>query len=130
MSIEFFRPESQRPLDADGFELPPWLNPFFAIPPADPCEECESDDDEQDPDDWPTSQEIDGDRWEPGPDDVEWLNTHPIAGGSPADEDPAYDEWSRRLEEMHQVSEWQDRLEAIYHIDGDQAARDAGLAVG
>ena len=35
MSIEFFRTEDQRPLDADGFELPPWENPYFAIPPDD-----------------------------------------------------------------------------------------------
>jgi hypothetical protein len=32
MSIEFFRTENQRPLDGDGHELEPWLNPWFAIP--------------------------------------------------------------------------------------------------
>jgi hypothetical protein len=33
-TIEFFRTEDQRPLDADGYELPEWENPFFAIPPS------------------------------------------------------------------------------------------------
>jgi hypothetical protein len=37
-SIEFFRTERQRPLDADGFELPPWLNPYFAIPGFEPSD--------------------------------------------------------------------------------------------
>jgi hypothetical protein len=36
VSIEHFRPEVHRPLDADGFELPPWLNPYFAIPTFEP----------------------------------------------------------------------------------------------
>lgn len=114
-TIEFFRPESQRPLDADGYELPPWLNPFLCDyipdlvePAADPTEA-----------------------------DSTWLAQHPalppICGGSLAEDDPAgYDEWSRRLEEMHQASERQDRLEGIYGprgiTDSDLAA--AGLPIG
>jgi hypothetical protein len=127
-TIEFFRPESQRPLDSEGYELPPWLNPFFAIPEPDPCEECEeAGDDEQDPADWPTSQEIDGDRWEPTEADIEWLNT------SPANVDPAgYAEWSRRLEELHQASEFMDRFEAIYGPRGitDHDVAAGGLPIG
>jgi hypothetical protein len=48
-------------------------------------------------------------------------------------EDPAYLAWcdeQARLEEMHQASQWQDRLEQLHHVDGDQAVRDAGLPVG
>jgi hypothetical protein len=32
LSIEVFRPECNRPVDADGFELPEHLNPYFTIP--------------------------------------------------------------------------------------------------
>jgi hypothetical protein len=140
-SIEFFRPESQRPLDADGFELPEWLNPFFAIPPADPCEECEEPrEDDQDAADWPTSEEIDGDRWEPGPEYFPALdNPNPpspadeawLASQNADDEDwPSYAAWSQRLEELHQASEWQDRIEAIYHTDQDDDVTAAGLPIG
>jgi hypothetical protein len=98
MSIEFFRPESQRPLDADGFELPPWLNPYFAIPED--------------------AQVV------PSEADVAWLNEHPLSGGAP--DGPTDADW----EEYHQWSQWQDRLEAMHYIAGDQAAADAGLPVG
>lgn len=110
MSIEFFRPEINRPLDADGFELPPWDNPYFAIP----------------------------DQGEPSIEDCRWAAEHlelpaPICGGSPAEDDPAgYDEWSRRLDEMHQDSVWQDRLESIYgpHYITDDDVAAGGAAIG
>src|SRR5205807_1240230 len=74
MSIEFFRTEDQRPLDADGFELPPWENPYFAIPPDD-------------------------DLVEPTPDDVAWLAANsilpppPISGGAPEPFEPSDQDW-------------------------------------
>jgi hypothetical protein len=72
---EFFRPEHLRPVDADGFELPPWENPYFAIP----------DDDQVEPVDAPTAA------------DVEWLNANPlpaIAGGSPGPFVPTTADWA------------------------------------
>jgi hypothetical protein len=37
---EYFRPEHQRPLDSEGYELPEWENPYFTIPDqAEPSEE-------------------------------------------------------------------------------------------
>src|SRR4051794_24524775 len=74
--LEFFRPEHLRPVDSDGFELPPWENPYFAIP---------SDDNQVDDAQWP-----DG-RWELGPEpseaDSRWAAENlnlpaPISGGA------------------------------------------------
>jgi hypothetical protein len=103
-SVEFFRPESQRPLDAGGFELPEWENPFFAIP----------------------------DQGEPTADDVAWLNENPtlppIRGGSPEPFEPSAADW----DDYARWSEWQDRLENVHCLnritDEDIAA--TGLAVG
>jgi hypothetical protein len=142
-SIEFFRPESQRPLDADGCELPPWLNPFLCDYNPELAEPAPADD-EQDPAEWPAWTDLD--HWQPGPPaaapaepteaDLAWYLTElaelpPIAGGSPAEDDPAgYAEWSRRLEEIALASEWHDRLEQMNWIDGDEACAAAGLPVG
>jgi hypothetical protein len=62
---EFFRPEHLRPVDSDGFELPSWLNPYFAIP----------------------------DQVEPDPADVVWLNEHSLSGGSPEPFEPSDQDW-------------------------------------
>ena len=88
MSIEFFRPESQRPLDADGYELPPWLNPFL----CDYCPELA---------DHTAADEA-------------WLAANPlppIAGGSP--DGPTDEDW----DEMARWSEHLDRLEALSRDD-------------
>jgi hypothetical protein len=78
------------------------------------------------PEGWPSWTD---ERWEPTDDDEAWW----VAQND--DEDWSADaseqaRWSRRLEELHQASEWQDRLEAMNYVDGDQAAADAGLPVG
>ena len=79
------------------------------------CDPCYGD-----PADWP--EWTDADRWthidppdqvDPSPDDCRWAAGHlelpaPISGGAPAD-----DEWSRRLEEMHQASRWLDQVEQM-----------------
>ena len=89
MSIEFYRPECQRPVDADGFELAPWDNPYFAIP----------DDDDQD---------------EPDQADVAWLNENPppISGGAPEWE-PSEADWA----DYHEHCMEQDRLDALRRMD-------------
>jgi hypothetical protein len=94
--LEFHRPEHLRPVDADGFELPPWENPYFAIPPAEPTEAS--------------------------PDDVAWLNTHPlpaIAGGSPGPFVPTAADWAdyrafcREVDERAELARME-RLEDEY----------------
>src|SRR5689334_9625554 len=98
-TIEFFRTEDQRPLDAEGFELPPWENPYFAIP----------------------------DQAEPDPVDVAWLNENPppIAGGAPEPFEPSAEDW----DEMARWSEHLDRLEAIRREDDHQAEARARLGI-
>src|SRR4051812_14072694 len=93
MSIEFFRPESQRPLDADGYELPEWENPYFTIPP----------------DDAPI---------EPGEADGAWYAAElaPISGGAPE----AFEPTDADLDEMARWSEWQDRLDALRRDEDHQ----------
>jgi hypothetical protein len=94
MSIEFFRPESQRPVDSDGFELPEWENPYFAIPPDDPAE--------------------------PAAADVAWLAANPIRGGGPEPFEPSPEDW----DEMARWAVWADRLDAIRSAeDAESEAR-------
>jgi hypothetical protein len=89
MSIEFFRPESQRPLDADGYELPPWLNPFLSDYRPELVEQA----------------------------DVAWLNENPtlppITGGSPEPYEPTDADW----DEMARWSAHLDRLEGLSRED-------------
>jgi hypothetical protein len=73
---------------------------------------------------WPDL--TDQDRYEPTPQDEAWL----VRQSAVDDDWPADAVWSRRLEELHQASEYMDRLEAMHHVDGDQAVRDAWLPVG
>lgn len=54
------------------------------------------------PDEWRPEPEP----FHPSPEDLEWLATHPIAGGAPADE-PDWDEYAA-------WSAWQDALEASH----------------
>lgn len=74
MSIEHSRTELQRPLDTDGFELPPWSNPYFAVPDVapDPDEEAEAeaaweDAVRGDASTWPYRSTWDEYHWELGP---------------------------------------------------------------
>jgi hypothetical protein len=73
MSIEFFRSEINRPLDADGHELEPWSNPFFIIP-----HELEPDDDQADDDAWPDGYWTIGpdEHFEPSPEDWQDYQNH------------------------------------------------------
>jgi hypothetical protein len=88
MSIEYFRPECNRPVDADGFELPPWDNPFFTIP----------------------------DDVEPSEADAAWLNENPppVAGGSPGPFVPTaadwadYHAWCRQVDERAELQRMED----------------------
>jgi hypothetical protein len=110
-SIEFFRPESQRPLDTDGFEVDSATREIDEI------------------DAWLHDQAA---RIEPSAADVEWLNSNPtlppIAGGAPEPFEPSASDW----EEYHLWSLWQDRLEAIYGPHGvtDDDVAAAGMPVG
>jgi hypothetical protein len=108
-SIEFFLPESQRPLDADGYEIDSATREIAEI------------------DAWFADQAA---RFEPDAADVAWLNTNPIlppiTGGAPEPFVASAEDW----EDYARWSEWQDRLEQIYHVDGDEDARAAGLPVG
>jgi hypothetical protein len=89
--------------------------------------ECGANDSDYSPPElWPDWTDLD--RFEPFATDAEWLNNNPtlsaISGGghdSPTDSD-----W----DEYHRWSEWQDRLEAMHWIDGDEALAAAGLPVG
>lgn len=89
MSIEFFRPENQRPLDADGYELPPWLNPFLCDYDAELAEQA----------------------------DVAWLNENPtlppISGGSPEPFEPSDEDW----DDYHAWCEHIERLATLSRID-------------
>src|SRR4051812_16739691 len=96
--LEFFVPDHlrPRPVDAEGFELPPWLNPFFQIPPDDDQVEA----------------------FEPSLDDVAWLNENPIlppiSGGSPAPFVPSAQDWadyeafSREVDARHEMQRMDD----------------------
>jgi hypothetical protein len=76
-AVEFFRPESLRPVDADGFELPSWDNPYFQIPDDDPDFE---------PSDDPTAD------FEPTVDDSAWVAANP--GLPPVEWFPSEEDWN------------------------------------
>jgi hypothetical protein len=114
-------------LDTEGFCIPfSTDDQFIECQPDDPCF--------ADPADWEPSREIDGERWELGPeptqDDIEWLNTHPADDDDWTANASEQARWSQRLEELHQASEWQDRIEAMHWSNGDDDVRAAGLPVG
>lgn len=112
MSIDYRDQICNRPLDADGFELPPWLNPFLSDFNPELVEASPE----------PEATEAQG--FEPSEEDEAWL-------AEQSDEDwQGYAEWSRRLEELAQACEYMDRLEAMHYIDGDEQLKNAGLAVG
>ena len=77
LHVEFYRPESLRPVDADGFELPPWENPYFTIP---------ADDAEVEHTDWTTGETIYAEAEGPSADDAAWLAANP-ATYKPTEED-------------------------------------------
>jgi hypothetical protein len=97
MSIDYRDQVCNRPVDADGYELPPWLNPFLcdynaelaALPAERTCGVV------------PTEA------------DIQWLNETPglppIAGGSPEPYEPT----DADLEEMARWAEWADRNDEI-----------------
>jgi hypothetical protein len=91
MSIEFFRPESQRPLDVDGYEI-----------------------------DSATREIAEIDTWFASQADVAWLNENPIlppiAGGSPEPYIPTAADWAdyeafcREVDERYELARME-RLE-------------------
>lgn len=89
MSIDYRDQVCNRPVDADGYELPPWLNPFLSDYRPELVEQA----------------------------DIAWLNTHPtlppITGGSPEPFEPSDEDW----DEMARWCEWVDRLEAMNRED-------------
>lgn len=100
MSIEFFRPECNRPLDADGYEIDSATREIAEI------------------DAWFVDQTRQA--------DVAWLNENPvlppISGGAP--DGPTDADW----EEMAAWSEHLDRLEALSR--DDDAEYEARLRYG
>jgi hypothetical protein len=88
-SIEFFRPESQRPLDQDGYEI-------------DCC----------------TREIAEIDAWFADQADIAWLNSNPIlppiSGGAPEVFIPTaadwadYHEWCRKVDELHELRRMSD----------------------
>jgi hypothetical protein len=94
MSIEFFRPESQRPLDADGYEIDSATREIAEI------------------DAWFADQV------EPSEADQAWLAAHPIAGGAPFE--PTDGDW----DQMAAWSEHLDRLDSLRReSDAEDEAR-------
>jgi hypothetical protein len=69
MSIDYRDQVCNRPLDADGYELPPWLNPFLSDFDPELARQA----------------------------DIAWLNENPtlppIAGGSPEPFEPSDEDW-------------------------------------
>lgn len=90
MSIEFFVEECNRPVDSEGYELPEWENPYFAIP----------------------------DQGEPTEADHAWLAANPIlppiAGGSPEPYIPTAQDWAdyeafcREVDQRHEQARMED----------------------
>jgi hypothetical protein len=138
---DFFTPDHlrPRPVDADGYELPEWENPYFAIPPDDDvaaalheirmiaqyignddCVPC------SDLLEW-AADVLEG-AIVPTEADEKWL----AAQNADADGWQEYAIWCHRLEELHQASEYLDRLEAINGPHGitDQDIVAAGLPLG
>jgi hypothetical protein len=104
-------------LDIEGFVIP------FAG--DDQFIECGVDDPDFGPaESWPAWTVAE--RFEPSSDDESWF----IRQSADDDDWAGYAEWSRRLEELHQASEYMDHLEAMHWTDGDQDIMAAGLPVG
>lgn len=92
--------QNTRPVDASGFELPSWLNPFYAIP-NDSGDIPEAADFDVEPD-WDAAFEI------PTEADLAWAAREFNAVDGPSDAD-----WT----EYGLWSEWQDRLELAHRMD-------------
>jgi hypothetical protein len=97
MSIDYRDQVCNRPLDADGFELPPWLNPFLSDYNPELAEQA----------------------------DIQWLNENPtlppITGGSPEPFEPSDEDWADYHEFCREVDrryemERMDRLEDEYRM--------------
>jgi hypothetical protein len=110
-NIEYFRTESQRPVDANGFEIDSATREIAEI------------------DAWFADQATHA---VPSQSDVAWLNDNPslppIAGGAPEPFEPSAADW----DDYARWSEYQDRLEGIYGLDRitDEDIEAAGLPVG
>jgi hypothetical protein len=106
MSIEFFLPESQRPVDSDRFELPCFDNPFTTVP-SDPW-----DDPRWDEDVWelgpavPDDAELVPAGFEPSEDDRQWALENVDAEQDEAWAD--YREWAEHVDRLHAICRMED----------------------